>query len=103
MEGIFAPWHIASVLDIALLIFGPKRLPGLGNSLGKSISGFQKGMKEASEEFTSAVKEAKETAPAAEAAPVSQPAESAVASAVLPEPAAEQTPVAESTEPAAKV
>ena len=102
MEGIFAPWHIAIVLVIALLVFGPKRLPGLGHSLGKSIAAcerHERGLRRVHQRG----QEAKETAPAAEAAPVSQPAESAVASAVLAEPAAEQTPVAESTEPAAKV
>jgi TatA/E family protein of Tat protein translocase len=34
------------VLAIALLIFGPKKLPEMGASIGKSIKEFKKGMNE---------------------------------------------------------
>ena len=34
------------ILVIALLIFGPKRLPEMGSSIGKSIKEFRKGMSE---------------------------------------------------------
>jgi len=34
------------ILVIALLIFGPKRLPEMGSSIGKSIKEFRKGMNE---------------------------------------------------------
>jgi len=34
------------IMVIALLIFGPKRLPEMGNAIGKSISAFKKGMNE---------------------------------------------------------
>ena len=34
------------VLVIALLIFGPKKLPEMGSSIGKSIKEFKKGMNE---------------------------------------------------------
>lgn len=37
----FSVWQIAIVLVIALLVFGPKRLPELGNSLGKGIREFK--------------------------------------------------------------
>lgn len=36
--------EIAIVLIIALVVFGPKRLPELGKSLGKGLSGFKDGM-----------------------------------------------------------
>ena len=36
------------ILVIALLIFGPKRLPEMGSSIGKSIKEFRKGMSELS-------------------------------------------------------
>ncbi len=39
-------WELLIILAIALLIFGPKALPALGESIGKTISSFKKGMKE---------------------------------------------------------
>jgi len=39
-------WQIAIVLLIVLFIFGPKRIPGLGQSLGEAIRGFRKGIKD---------------------------------------------------------
>ncbi|KKD39867.1 MAG: TatA/E family twin arginine-targeting protein translocase [Limnoraphis robusta] len=44
--GIGLP-EMAVILVLALLIFGPKKLPEIGSSLGKAIRGF----KEASQEF----------------------------------------------------
>ena len=37
----FSIWQIAIVLVIALLVFGPKRLPELGSSLGRGIREFK--------------------------------------------------------------
>lgn len=34
------------ILVVALLIFGPKRLPEMGSAIGKSIKEFRKGMNE---------------------------------------------------------
>ena len=34
------------ILVVALLIFGPKNLPKLGNMFGKTINGFKKGMED---------------------------------------------------------
>jgi sec-independent protein translocase protein TatA len=39
------PLEIGIVLIIALVVFGPKRLPELGSSLGHGIRGFGKGLK----------------------------------------------------------
>jgi sec-independent protein translocase protein TatA len=39
-------YDLIIVLVIALLIFGPKKLPEIGSGLGKSIKEFQKGMRE---------------------------------------------------------
>jgi sec-independent protein translocase protein TatA len=50
MPSWIGPWEIAIVLVLALLIFGPKKLPDLGSSLGRSITGFKKGLKETKEE-----------------------------------------------------
>ena len=39
-------WELLIVLAIALLIFGPKALPKLGKSLGKTVGNFKKGLSE---------------------------------------------------------
>jgi sec-independent protein translocase protein TatA len=46
------PFHgpeLIIILVIALLIFGPKKLPEMGASIGKSIKEFRKGMNELSQ------------------------------------------------------
>ncbi|MBN8866135.1 MAG: twin-arginine translocase TatA/TatE family subunit [Solirubrobacterales bacterium] len=40
----FGIMEIAIVLVIALIVFGPKRLPELGKSLGKGINEFRDGL-----------------------------------------------------------
>ena len=64
MEGIFAPWHIVIVLIVALLVFGPKRLPQMGHSLGKSITSFRQGLQDAKDEFSGVMKETEGSGPA---------------------------------------
>ena len=39
-------WQIGLVLIIVLILFGPKRIPALGKSLGEAIRGFKKGISE---------------------------------------------------------
>lgn len=41
---LFQPMHLLLVLVIALLIFGPGKLPQLGASIGKSIRELRKGL-----------------------------------------------------------
>jgi len=43
-EGLFQPMHLLIILGIALLFFGPKRLPELGKGLGTSIRDFKDAM-----------------------------------------------------------
>ena len=45
-EGLFQPMHLLVILFIAVLVFGPKRLPELGKSLGDGIRGFKDAMKD---------------------------------------------------------
>lgn len=40
------PMEIILILGIALLFFGPSRLPGLGKSVGEAIRSFKKGLSE---------------------------------------------------------
>jgi sec-independent protein translocase protein TatA len=43
-EGLFQPMHLMVIAGIALLVFGPKKLPELGKGLGESIRGFKTAM-----------------------------------------------------------
>jgi sec-independent protein translocase protein TatA len=45
-EGLFQPMHLLVILGIALLVFGPKKLPELGKGLGDGIRGFRDAMKD---------------------------------------------------------
>jgi sec-independent protein translocase protein TatA len=49
MEGIFQPMHMIVILVIVLIIFGPGKLPQLGEGLGKSIKAFKKALNEKDE------------------------------------------------------
>ncbi len=48
--GIGLPEMIL-ILVVALLVFGPKKLPEIGKSLGKAIRGFQEASREFESEF----------------------------------------------------
>jgi len=45
-EGLFQPMHLLVIFFIALLVFGPKKLPELGKGLGDGIRALKEGMKE---------------------------------------------------------
>jgi len=45
------PIHIVIIIVVAFLLFGATKLPELGRSLGKTITEFRKGTKEAAEGF----------------------------------------------------
>jgi sec-independent protein translocase protein TatA len=49
-DGLFQPTHLLVILVIALFVFGPKKLPELGQGLGKGIRSFRDSMKAATEE-----------------------------------------------------
>lgn len=44
------PWEIAAILAVALLIFGPSKLPSLGKGLAEFFKNFKKGVKEVEKE-----------------------------------------------------
>jgi len=45
MAGLGFP-EMVVILIIALVIFGPNRLPALGEGLGKAVRGFKEGLRE---------------------------------------------------------
>ena len=51
-DGLFQPMHLMVIAGIALLVFGPKKLPELGKGLGESIRGFKAAMAAKDEEKT---------------------------------------------------
>jgi len=46
-EGLFAPQHLLLLFLIALIFFGPKKLPELGKGLGEGIRSLKEGLKDA--------------------------------------------------------
>ena len=68
MPSWIGPWEIAIVVVIALLIFGPRKLPELGSSFGKSIRGFKTGPQGGSGRVEQVVAEVKEAVPRRELA-----------------------------------
>ncbi len=45
LDNLFTPTHLLIILVIALLIFGPRKLPELGKGLGEGLRGFKDGIK----------------------------------------------------------
>ncbi len=45
------PWHLILIVVVALIVFGPSRLPELGRSVGKMITEFRRGTHEMTETF----------------------------------------------------
>ncbi|HKU25961.1 MAG TPA: twin-arginine translocase TatA/TatE family subunit [Candidatus Sulfotelmatobacter sp.] len=45
-EGLFQPMHLLVIFAVALLVFGPKKLPELGKGLGEGIRALKDGMKD---------------------------------------------------------
>ena len=43
-SGVISPWHIAIFALVVLLVFGPKRLPEMGRSLGKGFRELKDGI-----------------------------------------------------------
>jgi len=55
LEGLFQPTHLLMIFGIALLVFGPKKLPELGKGIGEGIRGFKSAMKAEEEKPVSTI------------------------------------------------
>ena len=49
IEGLLQPTHLVMLLVLVLLLFGPRKLPELGQGLGKGIRGFKEALRGISE------------------------------------------------------
>ena len=58
--GIGLP-EMALIMVVALLVFGPKKLPEIGRSLGKTLRSFQDASKEFENEFKREAKQIEES------------------------------------------
>lgn len=55
--GGISPWSLLLILLIVMLIFGTKRLKGVGGDLGAAIKSFKQSMSEGEQEETKQLKE----------------------------------------------
>jgi sec-independent protein translocase protein TatA len=46
VEGILQPMHLLVIFGIALLVFGPRKLPELGKGIGAGIRALKDGIKD---------------------------------------------------------
>ncbi len=97
MFASFGPLEIGLVLLIVLVIFGPKRLPGLGKQLGKGMREFKESIGGESDDEKNEDRPAR----ASNATLAAAPAEAAPPAASAEQPAASAAPAAAATaEPA---
>ncbi len=66
--GIGLP-EMAVIFTIALLVFGPKKLPEIGRSFGKALRGFQDASRDFESEFTREAKQLEEAVATKNSAP----------------------------------
>jgi sec-independent protein translocase protein TatA len=99
MVGLDNPLHIALVLIVVLMVFGAKRLPEMGKSMGQGLRGFKDSLQgnEPPEGLTPGpmlTAAVQEPVAAPVAAPVATPVEASVGSPVPTPVAAQSTPPA---------
>jgi len=57
IEDLLQPRHLLIILAVALLFFGPQKLPGLGKGLAEGIRGFKDGLKDVTSDTPAKPKE----------------------------------------------
>jgi sec-independent protein translocase protein TatA len=51
VENLLQPTHLLLILLIVLIVFGPRKLPEVGKSLGTAIRGFKEAINQTKEEM----------------------------------------------------
>ena len=70
--GGISPWSLLLILGIVLLLFGTKKLKGLGGDLGGAIKGFKSAMSDENSKEEDPKKVVQEGAPMQEDAPITE-------------------------------
>lgn len=81
--GNIGPWELVLILVIALIIFGPGKLPEVAKSLGKAVNQFKNASSGIQKEFQDALKDSPPVKPADDA--VNDPAAARAAASGDPE------------------
>ena len=55
--GSLGGWELIVILFVVLIIFGPKRLPEMGRSIGRAIREFKKAGKEIQNDLVDSIEE----------------------------------------------
>ena len=66
------PIHLVIIVVVALIIFGPQKLPEIGRGLGKSLNEFRRGAKEMTEGFSEEVRQPDKPVAPVQAQPMPQ-------------------------------
>jgi sec-independent protein translocase protein TatA len=98
--GIGLP-EMALIFILALLVFGPKKLPEIGKTLGKTIRGFQDASKEFEQEFKRAAESIEDVVKEAPMQATLEPPAQLAAAPEIPEAILAETPAAVAVEPEA--
>jgi TatA/E family protein of Tat protein translocase len=84
--------EILVILVVALLVFGPDRLPELARNLGKGLAEFRRASSDLRRSVMEAAEEPKRPAPPAALPPAAGPADEVAAAAPPPAPAKDGEP-----------
>ncbi len=67
------PWHLIVILAVALIIFGPQRLPEIGRAIGSSIREFRDAASTTQEEMRKGLEGKPAAAPEVKTEPPAKP------------------------------
>jgi TatA/E family protein of Tat protein translocase len=74
MFGSLGVWEIALIVVLALLLFGPRKLPEIGRTIGKGLAEFKKASNELKRSIETEIEEEERRPKSLTAAPSPSPA-----------------------------